>query len=126
MSSIGGYTMVQMIGELAWPEVELARRKYPGEDGYEYQNLGMRETPSKIETIATAANDSAAVDLMEAYLNLQGSLVAVVDRHGTTYSYVLVAQVEVSIAACVAPTNNPTDTRIVRAAWTLETQWRDA
>ncbi|HUX17415.1 MAG TPA: hypothetical protein VMW52_13140 [Phycisphaerae bacterium] len=91
MASIGGTSVISIHGgvDVAFgEEVEVITR--PGADGLGVKTTGKRSPPSVLYSESDHATAAAAETVVGTFKAMQGTLVTIVDDHGTTCTNVLV------------------------------------
>jgi len=123
MASIGGYSMIFVSGPVGRPGMATERIERPGVDGTAFREQGLRCEPFMMTSIVDlddAADVAAELDL---YAALKGTLVTVIDDHGSTWTNVMVLDVqpvETKTIGVSAGGLATTPTKLVTARWTLQ------
>lgn len=122
MSSIGGFTFLQMKGPgIPEPTAGVESLDRPWVDGSAWRAIATKGAQFEAETYEGVANVSTANSTEEAYKALIGQLVTVVDDLGKTKPNVLVEGVRVVRVQAVL---NPTESSVaylVQAVWAMKT-----
>lgn len=92
-----------------------------GVDGNAYFNQGARSTTSTLQTHETFVSGTTSVKTkLEAYRALQGTVVTVVDGHGTTWTNVLVSSVECVVSSVGALSGGTANAdKLIQATWSV-------
>jgi len=123
MASIAGYTMLFVTGPIGRPGMATEPITRPGVDGSAFREVGLRCEPflmTSLMDLEDAADVAAELNL---YAALKGSLVTVVDDHGSTWTNVMVLDVQpiqtqtIGVSAGGLAT---TPTKLITARWTLQ------
>jgi len=121
MASIGGYTVMQMTGEIQPSGYIIEHKTRPGVAGVEAMVVGYWGKPFTIETMTAFASANLLSVARLLYNALRGSNVTVVDSLGTTWYNILVDDMEVLDARAHGGGvgNMASTSHYMRVRWTL-------
>jgi hypothetical protein len=123
MASIGGQTVLRLVGQLEPGDGENVQDiTRAGVDGRAYRKTGKRAPPAQVTTVVDLGGSAAVKAALAAYKALQGTLVTVVTESSGTYTNVMVKSVrEVDTKRVMSAVGGTTaGTRLLACQWVLQ------
>jgi len=96
MSTIGGYTVMIVSGELAAPAATGAEISRSGVDGHAWKDRGVKGERATLSTVTDFTSDANMEAAAANYRALQSAYVTVIDRGGHTWDNVFVEHVTIT------------------------------